>query len=320
MKRPTTIIAIVFALCLAEACGKETVSVPKDNAPLDFSSSFTRAPLSEVFTTFKVWTSIQKADNTITLMNGYRVNFDLSEGWTYILGEGTESQHLQRWDEGASVHRFHAGAPQENVTTISDNSVCVSVKSTTTLSETSLFTTPYVVNKHDPKWGETVNLVFNYANARVNLAFKYISSVGASLTDIKLTPPAPYASEGTMDFEYLWNIPKVKASGLTISSKSSTPLSFPDLVIPANSDKYHETSVPWLMIPDPAIAGQWTLSLKIDGIEKVIPFTQSKSWESGKSYTYRFEYTDKANLVFAGTNTELFVGEGPESGGEHNFS
>ena len=97
--------------------------MPKDNAPLDFSSSFTRAPLSEVFTTFKVWTSIQKADNTITLMNGYRVNFDLSEGWTYILGEGTESQHLQRWDEGASVHRFHAGAPQENVTTISDNSV-----------------------------------------------------------------------------------------------------------------------------------------------------------------------------------------------------
>ena len=44
----------------------------------------------------------------------------------------------------------------------------------------------------------------------------------------------------------------------------------------------------------------------------------SKAWESGKSYLYRFEYTDKANLVFVGTE-ELFIGMTPENGGGHIF-
>ena len=44
----------------------------------------------------------------------------------------------------------------------------------------------------------------------------------------------------------------------------------------------------------------------------------SKAWEIGKSYLYRFEYTDKAKLVFVASE-ELFIGADPEDGGEHNF-
>ena len=58
-----------------------------------------------------------------------------------------------------------------------------------------------------------------------------------------------------------------------------------------------------------------------DGVYKEVAFTVSKAWQSGKSYIYRFEYNDEANLVFQGTQSEIFIGEDPVEweGGEHNF-
>ena len=107
---------------------------------------------------------------------------------------------------------------------------------------------------------------------------------------------------------------------LNVTARSSDPLTFPGLSIPAQSEEYYQTSSPWYVIPDPASKGQWTVSLNVGGAERSVQFTMSKAWESGKSYLYRFEYTDKAKLVFLGTEETLFWGETPEDGGNHNLS
>ena len=73
-------------------------------------------------------------------------------------------------------------------------------------------------------------------------------------------------------------------------------------------------------IPQASAKGQWKMSASIDGIVKEVYFTLSKGWEAGKSYLFRFEYTNEAKLVFLGTSTDLFIGEAPEDGGNHNFS
>ena len=66
--------------------------------------------------------------------------------------------------------------------------------------------------------------------------------------------------------------------------------------------------------------GQWKVTLKLDEVDKEASFSIDKAWESGKSYLYRFECSDQANLVFLGTDTDLFVGDDLENGEDHTFN
>ena len=60
--------------------------------------------------------------------------------------------------------------------------------------------------------------------------------------------------------------------------------------------------------------------MTIGGEPREVAFTIDNAWEPGHSYVYCFLYTEAANLVFVGTSTELFVGEDPQEGGEHQFN
>ena len=206
------------------------------------------------------------------------------------------------------------------VNKITEASLTMNITATTTLSETSLFSSPYIVGRNDPSYGQTVNLKFNYANSRVNVAFKYVSSSSVVISDIQLTPPAAYPTRGTIKLDYDWAKGKVRATALDKTGESTDPLSFPPVNIPAGSTTAIETGSPRYMIPDASVKGKWSISMEIDGKPKQADFTISKAWEPGKSYQYIFEYTDQANLVFIGTDEVIFYGKDLENGVEHNFN
>ncbi|MGN0191014.1 MAG: fimbrillin family protein [Candidatus Cryptobacteroides sp.] len=317
MGRQTRILTILL-LSSALSCQKTGLQT-EDRIPMSFSDGQTKAGLSSISETFKVWASSEAEGGNSDLMPGYRVNYLAGEGWTYTSGDGTDGQELQYWSSSATRYIFFGGAPAARVDALGSESLTMSALSTNTLSETSLFSDLYIVSRKDDSFGNVVNLNFRYVQARISLSFKYVSGVPVSIREPKLIPPAPYGTEASLDFGYDRNTGKVALSAVSPLVQTSDPIIFPDVSVPEDSDVAVETSEPWYMVPDPATKGEWTLSAEINGETKETRFTISKAWEPGKSYLYRFEYTADANLVFLGTETEVFVGEDLENGGGHDF-
>lgn len=302
------------------SCSKES-ALPQEQRALQFSTVESKSNLSLLFTTFKVWGEVCVAPAPVPLIQGYRVNY-IDNQWSYTQGEGTGEQEMKYWSYSADEYRFHAGAPLERVKDITASSLTLQVNATTSQDGTTLFTQPYVVKRGDAQFGNTVNLKFTYANCRVNVAIKCKASQEVTVSDIKLTPPAAvnYPTSCTMQLSYDWSRQSISLTSLTKQSEANAPLEFAEITIPAQSANSVESSSPLYMIPDAGIIGQWTATLKIDGIAREVLFTVDKGWESGKSYIYSFLYTDQATLLFLGTTTELFIGKDMENGGNHNFS
>ena len=314
MKRDRLILLTILLTGLV-ACRKE---VPADT-PLVFTDVQTKVGLSSYYENFQVW-GYCLAESGSDIMPGYKVFHDPALGWCYTGLSDTEDQELQYWSYSASLYRFHAGAPLAKVAAIGPSSLTLDVKATTSISETSLFSEPCLIKRGDPAFGSTVNLAFVYANAKLNLAFKCASSADVSITEVKLTPPRAYATSGQLELQYDWDRPAVSVKALSVKAHSTEELAFGDLLVPAGTTQAVQTQGPWYLIPQASAKGQWKMSATIDGSPKVVYFTMSKGWEAGKSYLFRFEYTDEANLVFLGSNETLFTGEVPEAGGNHNFS
>ena len=315
MQTKDRLILLTILLTGLVACRKE---VPADT-PLVFTDVQTKVGLSSYYKDFMVW-GYCLAESGSDIMPGYKVFHVPALGWCYTEIPGTDGQELQYWSYSASLYRFHAGAPLSRVNAISASSLTLQMNATTSISETSLFTEPCLIKRGDPAFGSTVNLAFVYANAKLNLAFKCASSGDVSITDIKLTPPRAYATSGQLELQYDWDRPAVRVKTLTVDTESSDSLAFPDVSIQAGTTDAVQTKSPWYLIPQASAKGQWKMSATIDGRSKDVYFTLSKGWEAGKSYLFRFEYTDEANLVFLGTEECLFIGETPEDGGNHNFS
>lgn len=314
MKKDSLIFLVLLLTSLA-ACRKE---VPSD-IPLVFTDVQTKVGLSSNYEDFQVW-GYCLAESGSDIMPGYKVFHDATLGWCYTELSGTEGQELQYWSYSASLYRFHAGAPLSRVEAIDASSLTLEVKATTDILQTSLFSEPCLIKRGDAAFGSTVNLAFVYANAKVNLAFRCASSADVGITQIKLTPPSAYVTSGHLEFYYDWDRPAVSVKALSVESKSTDELVFGDLLIPAGTTQAKQTQSPWYLIPQASAKGQWKMSASIDGRPVKVYFTMSKGWEAGKSYLFRFEYTDEAKLVFLGSEETLFIGEAPEDGGNHNFS
>lgn len=297
------------------ACQKE---VPAD-IPLVFTDVQTKVGLSSYYGDFRVW-GYCLAESGSDIMQGYKVFHDPALGWCYTGLPGTEQQELQFWNYSASLYRFHAGAPLSRVAAMDASSLSLKMKATTDILQTSLFSEPCLIKRGDAAFGNTVNLAFVYANAKVNLAFRCASLADVSITQIKLTPPSAYATSGQLELYYDWNRPAVRVNSLNVETEETADLAFGELLIPAGTSDAVKTASPWYLIPQASVKGQWKMSAIIAGIVKEVYFTLSKGWEAGKSYLFRFEYTDEANLVFLGTEECLFIGEAPVDGGNHNFS
>lgn len=315
MKKDRLILLTILLTGLV-ACRKE---VPADT-PLVFTEVQTKVGLSSYYKDFKVW-GYCLAESGSDIMPGYKVFHDPALGWCYTEHSGTDGQELQYWSYSASLYRFHAGAPLSRVKAMDASSLRLQVNATTDILQTSLFSEPYLVKRSDPAFGSTVNLAFVYANAKLNLAFKCASSGDVSITDIKLTPPSAYATSGQLELQYDWDLPAMRVKTLTKDTESSVPLAFPDVSIQAGTTDAVQTKSPWYLIPqEDSAKGQWKMSASIDGLTQEVYFTISKGWEAGKSYLFRFEFTNEARLVFLGSDETLFTGEAPEDGGNHNFS
>ena len=297
------------------ACRKEG---PADT-PLVFTDVQTKVGLSSYYENFQVW-GYCLAESGSNIMPGYKVFQVPALGWCYTGIDDTGDQELQYWSYSASLYRFHAGAPLSRVNDISASSLTLLMNATTYILQTALFSEPCLIKRGDAAFGNTVNLAFVYANAKLNLAFKCASSENVSITDIKLTPPSAYATSGKLELQYDWDRPAVSVKTLTVDAESSAPLAFPDVSVPSGTTQAVQTQGPWYLIPQDSAKGQWMMSATIGKSTKVVYFTLSKGWEAGKSYLFRFEYTDEANLVFLGTEECLFIGEAPVDGGNHNFS
>lgn len=329
-------------LCCAAACQKSDVAT-EERKPFAFAASEeTKSGLSETYDNFRVWATIVQGSSSSPEMPGYLVKHDNALGWVYNI----DGQELKYWISSADAYHFHAGAPDyvtnasgqqvagivrnagtQATPAITENSVKLKMIATKEIKETSLYSQPYLVRRTDPSFGSLVNLNFCYAHAKVNVAFKYVSGSTITIKNIKLTPPAAIATEATLQINYDWARPAVSAGTLDIIATEvygTRPLMFEDIAgISPNSKDYH-TSTPWYLIPDPASKGDWTIIITVasEGVPdkmKVVTFTVSKAWESGKAYLYRFEYTDNAHLVFLGASEYLFKGENLQDGGEHNF-
>lgn len=311
------LISSALLLYFLTACQK-AFPVSADLLPMNFSQPEVKSGLSSYYNDFSVWSSCISG-GSVTIMDGYRVNYDLS-GWSYTEGEGTEGQELKFWNGSADQFRFHAGAPVSAVSQISESSLTLNLSATDKLDGVALYSRPYMVRRTDPLYGNTVNLRFRYANARLNLSFTCESDKDLIISDITLIPASSYATSGTLRIDYDWNLSEAVSGDLEIRLRSSEPMVFPDVKVPGSSDSSYETSSPWYVLPDAGVTGRWKVRLVIDGIQHQAEFTIDKAWEPGKSYIYKFQYTDKANLMFIGTDTELFVGENLVDGGEHNFS
>ena len=305
----------MFLLTSLMACRKE---VPADT-PLVFTDVQTKVGLSSYYEDFKVW-GYCLTESGSDIMPGYKVFHDPALGWCYTEHSGTEGQELQYWSYSASLYRFHAGAPLSRVAAMDDSSLTLQMKATTDILQTSLFTEPCLIKRGDSGFGNTVNLAFVYANSKVNLAFKCASSNVVNITDIKLTPPSAYATCGQLELQYDWDLPAVRVKALSVDAQSSEPLAFPDVSVPAGTTQAVQTQGPWYLIPQASAKGQWKMSATKNGVTYEVDFTISKGWEAGRSYLFRFEFTNEARLVFLGSNETLFTGEAPEDGGNHNFS
>ena len=314
MKRDRLILLTLLLTGLV-ACRKE---VPADT-PLVFTDVQTKVGLSSYYEDFKVW-GYCLAESGSNIMPGYKVFHDAALGWCYTEHSGTDGQELQYWSYSASLYRFHAGAPLLRVKEMDASSLTLQMNATTDILQTSLFSEPCLIKRGDPAFGSTVNLAFVYANSKVNLAFKCASSAAVSITQIKLTPPSAYATSGLLKLQYDWDRPAVSVEALSVESESTADLSFGDLMVPAGTTQAVQTQNPWYLIPQASAKGQWKMSAIIDKVPHEVYFTISKGWEAGKSYLFRFEFTNEANLVFLGTEECLFIGETPGDGGNHNFS
>ena len=314
MKKDRLILLTILLTGLV-ACRKE---VPADT-PLVFTDVQTKVGLSSYYKDFKVW-GYCLAESGSDIMPGYKVIHDDALGWCYTEHSGTDGQELQYWSYSASLYRFHAGAPLSRVNAISASSLTLQMEATTDILKTSLFSEPYLVKRSDPAFGSTVNLAFVYAHAKLNLAFKCASSANVSIRDIKLTPPSAYATSGQLELQYDWDRPAVRVDTLKVETEKTADLAFGNLLVPAGTTQAVQTQSPWYLIPQASAKGQWKMSASIDGRTQEVYFTISKGWEAGKSYLFRFEFTNEARLVFLGSNETLFTGEAPEEGGNHNFS
>lgn len=312
-------LSLLLSAPFLVSCGNDDSLTP-EREPMTFSVPQTRATLSSLYDNFKVWTTAITDATPAYVMDGYRVNYDATAGWTYTMGEGTAHQTLCYWEPTTQSYRFHAATPTERVVAMDGASLTLKLKASTSLSETCLYSQPRVVSHGDADFGQAVKLDFTYANARVNMSFRCVSSTPLAVTDIRLIPPTPYATSASLRFAYDWQEATVAVDGVDVTVQSSEPLAFPDVAVPAHSEGAIETSVPWLMIPNPSVKGTWRASMTIGGEHREVAFTIDNAWEPGHSYVYCFLYTEAANLVFVGTSTELFVGEDPQEGGEHQFN
>lgn len=315
MQTKDRLILLTILLTGLVACRKE---VPADT-PLVFTDVQTKVGLSTYYDDFQVW-GYCLAESGSNIMPGYIVIHDDALGWCYTELPGTGNQELQYWSYSASLYRFHSGAPLSRVKAMDSSSLTLQMNATTDILKTSLFSEPCLIKRGDPAFGSTVNLAFVYANAKLNLAFKCASSADVSITNIKLTPPRAYATSGQLELQYDWDRPAVRVDTLKVETEKTADLAFGNLLVPAGTTQAVQTQSPWYLIPQACAKGQWKMSASIDGRTQEVYFTISKGWEAGRSYLFRFEFTDEARLVFLGTEECLFIGETPGNGGNHNFS
>ena len=307
--------------------------------------------LETLFPSFRVWGYKTKTDThqdggngtavIQKVMDGYRVDWDLKNGWEYIGKQNTflnTTQTIKYWDYSASSYRFMAYASKDaNDATVTVTSSTDATQGTTVFkipyafsNDATSTTTPYIselwvsnnqsTNLH--KYGEQVKLTFAPLIAKVRFKFKYAEGQEPEITKISFKDSrwqkdangnlqwtgtettTPIA--GTIVISY-----PLSETNTTVSKTWETTQVGPlELTIPyeEENDAIHQTSTyqKWFYMPPMDIAnytqGSYTITANVNGNSvSATVGSEYTQWKAGCQYTYTFKISE--------TNTSISFAE-----------
>ena len=307
--------------------------------------------LETLFSSFRVWGYKTKTDThqdggngtavIQKVMDGYRVDWDLKNGWEYIGKQNTflnTTQTIKYWDYSASSYRFMAYASKDaNDATVTVTSSTDATQGTTVFkipyafsNDATSTTTPYIselwvsnnqsTNLH--KYGEQVKLTFAPLIAKVRFKFKYAEGQEPEITKISFKDSrwqkdangnlqwtgtettTPIA--GTIVISY-----PLSETNTTVSKTWETTQVGPlELTIPyeEENDAIHQTSTyqKWFYMPPMDIAnytqGSYTITANVNGNSvSATVGSEYTQWKAGCQYTYTFKISE--------TNTSISFAE-----------
>lgn len=309
--------------------------------------------LETLFSSFRVWGYKTKTDThqdggngtavIQKVMDGYRVDWDLKNGWEYIGKQNTflnTTQTIKYWDYSASSYRFMAYAYNDKTTKVTASTDANLSKTTFSIpyvfsNDATSTTTPYIselwvannqsTNLH--KYGDQVKLTFAPLIAKVRFKFKYAEGQEPQITEIsfkdsrwqkdatgKLQWTAGNEAKtpigGTIVISYPLSENNIKVS----KSWENTKVGLLELTIPYEEEKdaIHQTSTyqKWYYMPPMDIAnykqGSYTITAKVNS-NPVSATVDSKytKWEAGCQYTYTFKISEtNTSISFAEVQVE----------------
>lgn len=308
--------------------------------------------LETLFSSFRVWGYKTKTDThqdggngtavIQKVMDGYRVDWDLKNGWEYIGKQNTflnTTQTIKYWDYSASSYRFMAYAYNDKTTKVTASTDANLSKTTFSIpyvfsNDATSTTTPYIselwVSNNQStgqnKYGDQVKLTFAPIIAKVRFKFKYAEGQAPQITDISFKDSrwqkdangnlqwtgtettTPIA--GTIVISY-----PLSETNTTVSKTWETTQVGPlELTIPyeEENDAIHQTSTyqKWFYMPPMDIAnytqGSYTITANVNG-NSVSATVNSEytQWKAGCQYTYTFKISEtNTSISFAEVQVE----------------
>ncbi len=331
-----------IALITLTACSSDNLEeqqpVGGDEWPVVFAGQMqdetevTRAALSDVTTSFRVWAYKNTADNDAegytafqTVINGYTVNWSNqltttnSEGWEYVNGT---TQTVKYWDFNAVAYRFFGYAPADAAVTTNttDDALTLSLSADARTTETIAaapyisdlwFSTGYYGDYPDRQFGEPVKMTFAKPFARVHFLFTFAN--GATLDRSDLSSPlfhpinssARICTAGTVTLTY-------PLTGTATAYNWATSVS--------NSISGLTDDSQWYTVLPAATQGAYEMTVTVGSENRsaTVP-AEMMQWLPGYDYTYIFKITEDQTVTFSSLQINLSLAEDWQSG-NYNYT
>ena len=328
-----------IALITLTACSSDNIEeqqpVVGDECPIVFAGQMqnetevTRAALSDVTTSFKVWayknTAYDDTDGYTafqTVINGYTVRWSdffsttNSQGWEYVNGT---TQTVKFWDMNAFAYRYFGYAPANAAVTTNTTDDALTL--TLTVDAQSIETAPYIsdlwfstgnlIVYPDRQFGQPVRLTFAKPFSRVHFLFVFAEGASLDRSDLSspsfhpLDPTASIATAGTLTITY-------PLMGTATAYNWTTTVS--------NSISAFTDDNQWHTVLPTNIQGAYELTVNVNNENRtaVVP-AEMMQWLPGYDYTYVFKITEDQTVTFSSLQINLTLAEDWQSG-NYNYT
>ena len=328
-----------IALITLTACSsdhlEEQQSAVEDEWPVVFAGQMqdetevTRAALSDVTTSFKVWayknTAYNDADGYTafqTVINGYTVNWSNqltttnSEGWEYVNGT---TQTVKYWDMNALAYRYFGYAPDDASVQVTgtENAVTFALSVDAANAEDApyisdlWFSTGSLIDYPDRQFGQPVSLTFAKPFARVHFLFVFANGAALDRSDLSspsfhpINSSARICTAGTVTLTY-------PLTGTATAYNWATSVS--------NSISGLTDDSQWYTVLPAATQGAYEMTVTVGSENRsaTVP-AEMMQWLPGYDYTYIFKITEDQTVTFSSLQINLSLAEDWQSG-NYNYT